>query len=241
METKYAPKAGYMSHQTDINIKMRAILVDWLVEVNLKSKLIPEVLFRTVHIIDRFLSVKCVPRVKLQLVGVTAMLIASKLDEIYPPRILDLVYISDNAYTKEEVIAMEQSILTSLNFGISAPTTFVFLRRYLKVAKADLKQTHMANFIAERMQQEYGMLKFKPSLIAASSLNLARRALGIRAWNSALETHSLYSEASMSSCMHEISSTMNTASNLGRPLQAAKEKYSSPEYECVASVAVPIL
>jgi hypothetical protein len=87
------------------------------------------------------------------------------------------------------------------------------------------------------MQQEYGMLKFKPSLIAASSLNLARRALCVPAWNSTLEKHSLYSEASMSSCMREISSTMNASSNL----QAVKKKYSSSKYECVASVAVPLL
>jgi cyclin B len=237
MEMKYAPKSNYMSHQKHINEKMRAILIDWLVEVHLKFKLVPETLYLTIHVLDRFLGKQQVARNKLQLVGVTALLIASKYEEIYPPEIRDLVYITDRAYNKQEIISMEGNMLSALNFRISCPTSFVFLERYLKVGKADAKQTHTARFITERMHQEYGMLKYKPSMIAACSLNLARRALCVPAWNSTLEKHSVYSEASMDSCMREISTLMNTSSNL----QAVKKKYSSSKYERVASVAVPQL
>lgn len=88
-----------------MNESMRAILVDWLVEVHAKFKLLPETLFLTVNIIDRFLTiVKPIKRAKLQLVGVTALLIATKYEEIYPPTIKDLVYITDNAYSKEEIL-----------------------------------------------------------------------------------------------------------------------------------------
>jgi hypothetical protein len=93
----------YMERQPHINEKMRSILTDWLVEVHLKFKLVPETLYLTINLIDRFLEKYEVPRPKLQLVGVTSLLIASKYEEIYPPEIRDLVYICDRAYTKQEV------------------------------------------------------------------------------------------------------------------------------------------
>ena len=97
---------------------MREILVDWLVEVHLKFKLLPETLYLTVNLIDRFLEKENVMRNKLQLVGVTAMLIASKYEEIYPPIVTDFVYITDNAYSKKEILEMEESILCSLEFSV---------------------------------------------------------------------------------------------------------------------------
>lgn len=95
----------YMERQPHINEKMRSILTDWLVEVHLKFKLVPETLYLTINLIDRFLEKYEVPRPKLQLVGVTSLLIAAKYEEIYPPEIRDLVYICDRAYTKQEVSA----------------------------------------------------------------------------------------------------------------------------------------
>lgn len=86
-ELKYQVKYNYMDSQADINEKMRAILIDWLVEVHLKFKLVPETLYLTVNLIDRYLERVEVMRDKLQLVGVTAMLIASKYEEIYAPEV----------------------------------------------------------------------------------------------------------------------------------------------------------
>lgn len=87
---------------------MRAILIDWLIEVHLKFKLLPETLFLTINLIDRYLEKQIIPRTKLQLIGVTSMLISSKYEEIYAPEVRDFVYITDKAYTKEEILAMEQ-------------------------------------------------------------------------------------------------------------------------------------
>ena len=107
-----------MEKQEDINEKMRAILVDWLVEVHLKFKLVPESLYLTVNLIDRFLEKEQVNRQKLQLIGVTAMLIACKYEEIYPPIVKDFVYITDNAYSKEEILETERLMLQTLDFDI---------------------------------------------------------------------------------------------------------------------------
>ena len=79
---------------------MRSILVDWLVDVHLKFKLLPETLFITINLIDRFLEKSKVTKTRLQLVGVTALFIASKYEEIYPPELKDFIYITDRAYSK---------------------------------------------------------------------------------------------------------------------------------------------
>jgi cyclin B len=113
-EGHHLPRHNYMDSQADLNPKMRAILVDWLVEVHMKYKLRLETLFLTVNLIDRSLDQRQTMRQKLQLVGVAAMLIASKFEEINPPEISDFVYITDNAYTKEDILQMEVVILTDL-------------------------------------------------------------------------------------------------------------------------------
>lgn len=77
----------YMIKQTDINAKMRSILVDWLIEVHRKFELTPETLYLTINIVDRFLSIMAVSRRELQLVGISSMLIASKYEEIWAPEV----------------------------------------------------------------------------------------------------------------------------------------------------------
>jgi len=126
-----------MVHQTEINDKMRAILVDWLIEVHSKFKMQKETLFITITIIDKFLEKTKVSKSRLQLVGVSSLLIASKYEEIYPPELKDFVYITDRAYTKQDVLEMEFLILSTLSFDITFPTSLRFLERYMKLIGED--------------------------------------------------------------------------------------------------------
>lgn len=167
---------------------MRAILIDWLIEVHLKFKLLPETLFLTVNMIDRFLEKQVIPRTKLQLVGVTAMLIASKYEEIYAPEVKDFVYITDKAYTKEEILKMEYLMLTTLNFNITTPSSYRFLERFSKIINADDPLFNLARYLIELPLIEYRMLKYTPSNLAASAIFLAQKIMqrGERAWNDQL-------------------------------------------------------
>lgn len=90
---------------------MRSILIDWLIDVHLKFKLLPETLFLTINLIDRYLSKNAILRSKLQLVGVSSLFIACKYEEIYAPELKDFVYVCDHAYNKEEILEMEGRIL----------------------------------------------------------------------------------------------------------------------------------
>jgi G2/mitotic-specific cyclin-B, other len=165
----------YMSHQEEINAMMRAILIDWLIEVHMKFKLVPETLYLCINIIDRYCSAVDVKRRKLQLVGVTALLIACKYEEIYPPEVRDCVYITDRAYTRQEVLDMEQSILKALEYRLSAPTAYSFLTRFLRIINASDILKAAANYYLERTLQEYEFLQFRASLVACSAVCLAFR------------------------------------------------------------------
>ena len=125
-----------MKKQIDINEKMRGILVDWIVEVHLRFRLMPETLFLTINLIDRYLEKKQIMRTRLQLVAVAALLIASKYEEIYVADLNDFVFICDSAFTREEILDMERSILITLEFDLTFFSSYRFLQRFAKIAKA---------------------------------------------------------------------------------------------------------
>lgn len=129
-ELRNRPKPLYMRKQPDISHSMRTILVDWLVEVGEEYNLQNETLHLAISYIDRFLSIMSVVRAKLQLVGTAAMFIAAKYEEIYPPEVNEFVYITDNTYTRKQVLRMEQLILKVLTFDLCVPTTTVFLNGF---------------------------------------------------------------------------------------------------------------
>jgi hypothetical protein len=168
----YMPKVDYMLSQTDINQKMRRILVDWIVKVHQKFKLLPETLYLTINIIDRYLSVEVVSRKVLQLIGVTAMHVACKYEEIYPPEANDFVYITDNAYTKKELLETEYKIFKVLEFEL----TFISPFRHLQRLCNTTQNIHLFTAAKELMDLiliDYNMIKYQPEIIAASSLYLA--------------------------------------------------------------------
>jgi hypothetical protein len=194
--------ADYMSRQSDINEKMRAILIDWLIEVHLKFKLMPETLFLTTNLIDRYLCVQSVSRKNLQLVGVTAMLLAAKYEEIWAPEVNDFVHISDNAYSRDEVLTMEKNMLNTLKFNLTVPTPYVFIVRLLKAAASDKQEKTIAAqletvawFLVELCLTEYPMIKYAPSLLAAAAVYTAQVTVAREPrWGPALQKHSGYTE-----------------------------------------------
>ncbi|KAI3450090.1 hypothetical protein Pfo_006755 [Paulownia fortunei] len=187
----------YMDSQTEINSKMRAILVDWLIEVHKKFELMPESLYLTVNIVDRFLSVKTVPRRELQLVGISSMLIACKYEEIWAPEVSDFIAISDNAYVREQVLLMEKAILGKLEWYLTVPTPYVFLVRYIKASlPADKEMENMTFFFAELGLTNYStIIHYCPSMLASSAVYAARCTLSrTPLWTETLKHHTGYSE-----------------------------------------------
>jgi hypothetical protein len=231
LEKEFMVSPTYMCKQDYVNEKMRTILVDWLVEVHLKFKLVPESLYMTVYIIDRYLQCKQVRRSKLQLVGVAALLVSAKYEEIYPPELRDLVYITDRAYNKQEILEMESDIVNTLEYKFTVPTIHSFLCRYLKAAHADRTMVQLACYLTERTLQEYSMLQFLPSTIAASAVLVARKTLKRHSWSPTLVKYTNYDEPDLQACVDEMSATIN---NTASQQQAVFRKYSSSKFGGVA-------
>jgi G2/mitotic-specific cyclin-B, other len=185
LQERYTPTM-YMHTQSDVNPNMRRILIDWLNEVHLRFKLKVEVLYLACHILDRYCMLEQVHKNKLQLVGVTALLIASKYEEIWPIELRDCVYITDSAYTREEVLDMEGKILKRLNWQITVSTIWTFMCRILKIADATSLQYQRACYYSERSLQEYDMLAYRPSMIAASAVYLLYDVGEAKAWVSVI-------------------------------------------------------
>ncbi|XP_065844306.1 G2/mitotic-specific cyclin-B-like [Oscarella lobularis] len=135
LEVKYTVPSTYMTSQRDINAKMRAIVVDWLIQVHQRFHLLPETLYTAISLLDRYLAVQAVAKNRLQLVGVTAMLVASKYEEIYAPELRDFVFIVDNAYTAAQIRATERTMLRLLKFELGKPLPLHFLRRNSKAGQ----------------------------------------------------------------------------------------------------------
>jgi len=167
---KFTSRPLYIEFQFDINRKMRAILIDWLIDVHCKFKLVPATLYLTVNSIDRFLSLQIMMRQKLQLLGISSMLLASKYEEIYAPETRDFVYISDNAYSKEDIFQMEILICTTLEYIFHIPSPIIFIAEWSKVLNASQEEIIFASYILDLHLLEYECLFFQTNTISISSL-----------------------------------------------------------------------
>ena len=249
MEDQYSAKP-YMDDQVDINRKMRSILVDWLVDVHSRFKLQPLTLWLTVNILDRYLMQQQTMRSKLQLVGVSAMFIACKYEEIFPPFLRDCVCITDFAYEREDLLAMEKQILITLNYEIFVPTGYHFLSRYLNCISASESVRNLASYYAERNLQEYDSLNQDPHRVAATSLFAAllqqEDSLGdlsnyTNFWCKELKLETGFDVMELvpyaKIMIKHVGEEPETASK--RKLVACRKKFSLPKYLSVSTLPLP--
>ena len=162
-----------MKRQDDIDEHTRASLIDWLVHFHMSYGFVPETLYLCVIIIDRYCSAINVKETELLLIGVTALLLASKHKEIKPLEVRDCVFILPEEYKRQEVIEMEQAILQVLDWKLSLPTAYPFLDRFLSLTQASPMTRVTAAYYLERTLQEYNLLLYRPSLVCASAVILA--------------------------------------------------------------------
>ncbi|WWC71676.1 uncharacterized protein I206_105634 [Kwoniella pini CBS 10737] len=197
LEESVMPNPRYMDFQTEIEWTMRTTLIDWLLQVHLRYHMLPETLWIAVNLVDRFLSVRVVSLVKLQLVGVTAMFIAAKYEEILAPSVDEFVYMTENGYTKDEILKGERIILQTLDFTISSYCSpYSWVRKISKADDYDIQTRTLSKFLMEVTLLDHRFLRCKPSMIAAIGMYLARRMLG-GDWNEGFVFYSGFTESQL--------------------------------------------
>jgi len=234
-ESKYSVRSNYLTGCPTTG-KMRTVLVDWLVDVQQQFKLLQETLYLSVSMIDRFLNKEGlnINRSRLQLVGIAAMFLASKIEEIYAPELNDFVYITDNAYDAAEVRAMELRIIKALGFNLGDPLSINFLRRFSKAGDVDVTQHALAKYVLETILLDYTLVSLNPSLKAAVSLYLSLGILEERVdvWTPALQFYSGYSRDQVHAQVAGVAECLKRAHS-GK-FTAVKTKYSSKQMMKIA-------
>ncbi len=184
LERQTMPNPNYIDTQRDLAWKMRGILMDWLIQVHTRFRLLPETLFLAVNIVDRFLSARTVSLVRLQLVGITAIFIAAKYEEIMAPSLHNFIYCSDSTYEEKDILEAEKYILKSLDWNLSYPNPIHFLRRASKADGYDLQVRTVAKYLIEISCVDWRLLPHPPSRIAAAGMWFARLILEKGEWAS---------------------------------------------------------
>ena len=184
----------YMENQGELEWKMRGILVDWLLEVHTRFRLLPETLFLAVNIIDRFLSAKVVQLDRLQLVGVTAMFIASKYEEVLSPHVQNFRHVADDGFTEEEILSAERFVLAALDYDLSYPNPMNFLRRISKADNYDIQTRTLGKYLLEIGCLDHRFIAHPPSQVAAAAMYLSRLVLDRGPWDATLAHYAGYTE-----------------------------------------------
>jgi len=234
-ESLLLPNAGYMEQQRDINSKMRAILIDWLVEVQMKYRLSQDTLFLTVNIIDRYLSVRQVMRKKLQLLGVVAMMIASKYEEIDPPKVNEFAYITDHTYPRQEIVNMESNILMVLEYQIAVPTPRHMLDRLQRLNGCDSVHRSLVEYALELALLDVRFVRYQPSSLVGAAVLMSNEYFGRRqVWSEAM-THQIgCTDSMLQACASDLRAAVDTARTAS--LQAVVRKYQLYVYHSVADL-----
>ncbi|XP_047544926.1 G2/mitotic-specific cyclin-B3 isoform X1 [Vanessa atalanta] len=190
----------YLVRMKGITSWMRALLVDWMVEVQESFELNHETLYLAVKLVDLYLtrSSKTQPekehltKEELQLLGASALFIASKFDERIPPLVDDFLYICDGAYTLSQLLKMEMTILRVVDFDLGIPLSYRFLRRYARCARVSMPTLTLARFVLEQCLLEYGLLNHSDSKMAAAALYIALRMKSLGSWTPTLQYYTGY-------------------------------------------------
>jgi cyclin B len=162
-------KPNFMKNQKDINCRMRAIIVNWIIEVHDRFKLLPDTLFLSVIIFDRYMSIiNNIDKNKLQLIGVTSLLIACKYEEIFSPEMRDFVCILDREYEREDLMIEENNILKLLKFEVIYPSSL----RYYEILRIEFgieeKYYKYGNYLLELTLLDCKFSKYSQAVIATT-------------------------------------------------------------------------
>ncbi|KAI1647807.1 A/B/D/E cyclin [Daldinia loculata] len=226
LESKSVPNPDYIRHQDELEWKTRSILVDWMIEVHTRFHLLPETLFLAINIIDRFLSQKVVQLDRVQLVGITAMFIAAKYEEVLSPHVSNYRMVSDDGFSDAEILSAERFILETLNYDLSYPNPMNFLRRISKADDYDIQCRTIGKFLMEISIVDYRFLAYRPSHVAAGAMYLARMILDRGEWDPTIAYYAGYTEEEIEPVFELM------VDYLARPIchEAFYKKYASKKF-----------
>uniref|UniRef100_A0A1I7YRQ1 G2/mitotic-specific cyclin-B3 n=1 Tax=Steinernema glaseri TaxID=37863 RepID=A0A1I7YRQ1_9BILA len=230
--------SDYTKRQNHFAIKARPVLVDWMVELQEHFGLKHETLYLAVKLMDTYVSrtKDIIRRDSFHLISATAIFIACKYDESSLPLINDLIYVSEDSFTWDELCAMERQMFKVVGFDLGMPLSYRFLRRYAKVSWVDMTTLTLSRFILETSLMFVEFVVVPDSLMAAAAFLLALRMMKVGDWNPVLEKYSGYKLEDVEPLMWSLNHMMRVRPTLPKHsrLNQIFNKYSDETFFGVA-------
>lgn len=231
------PVEPYLHKRKEINDRMRQVLVDWLVEIQESFQLAHETLYLAVTMTDLYMARREVSRDEMQLVGATAVLLASKFYERWPPYTDDLVFVCDEAYSREQFLETEMKLIQALDFDINLPVSYLFLRRYSKVMNFTMPQLTLARYVLELSLMEYKFIDVPASKMASATFLWSLLHFDMD-WNTSLSYHTSYQKKELLEIVEQLNIVVQKAPK--RKLKTIYDKYSHENFFKVAENLEPV-
>lgn len=167
------------------------------------------------------------------------MLVASKYEEIYAPEIRDFIYMTDNAYSKDQVLELETDILRALDFNVTAPSPYRFLERFLKLSQSDDLIANFSRYILELSLLQTDFYRWRPSLLASSAVYIARKVLKRQEpWSPLMAQQTGFDERAVRACSKDLCLTIHKAPST-QEFQAIYKKFLMPRFMEVSKICAP--
>ena len=237
---------NYMNNQKEINEQMRSILIDWIIDVHGKFGFCDETLYMTVSIIDRYSSIKKITRNEYQCLGITALMIACKHEEINVPKVEDFIYITDNAYNKEEVFNMEIDILDKLNYNLLYPSPIKFYEYLSLHFGFDKKMHFLGKYLMENFMLDLICIKFRPSIISCACTYIVMKFFKLKNYKESYnkkwymiegkEGFEVESGCGIKDCATELCNFVDNINNTN--YLSCQKKYSADDYCNISKLIV---
>ncbi|EGT33050.1 CBN-CYB-3 protein [Caenorhabditis brenneri] len=230
----------YMNKHPDLDIKTRAILIDWMVEIQETFELNHETLYNAVKLTDMYLNnSNNVDKNTIQKLACCAIFIAAKYDERSPPLVDDLIYLSGDRFSREDILSMERKLFTVVGYDLGSPLSYRYLRRLGRVCRVDMKSLTMARYILETSLMIYDYAFVSQARQAAASFVLAMRMLDKNHtydWNPVLEKYSGFTGEEINPLVEHMNHIMHFVTKKWVQLSSVRQKYSHEVFFHVAEV-----
>ncbi|XP_048141093.1 cyclin-B2-3-like [Rhodamnia argentea] len=234
-------KPNYIARlKLDFDEKLRAYIVEWLIEAHKVFEFPTDALYLAINLFDRFLAVHPVEKKKVSLVGVTALQLAVKYAgtrgsipcaDLFSDLAFTSCPVEEISCSVQEIIQMEDLILNTLECELSIPTPSTFMWKFLKETQSDDKIKHLSFFFIDLCLVQCEMLKFRPSILAATAIYAAHAT-----FKGCKPCSKIYERLTGCSAHHilECSRLMVTSHQKARSVKSVYKKYHTRRFDCVA-------
>ncbi|VDP08290.1 unnamed protein product, partial [Heligmosomoides polygyrus] len=228
----------YLHNHPHLNKQTRAVVADWMVEIQETFELNHETLYMAVKILDLYLSkTKGVEKNDLQVLASAAFFISCKFEERSPPLIDDFMYVCDEQFDRAQMIQAEMKVLDTVNYDIGFPLSYRYVRRYARVTKTDMPKLTLARYVLETSLMFYEFVGVSESLMAAAAILLAFRMHDREAtWSPILQKYSGYKTEDVEPLMWELNHMLHKRRVVYERMETVFSKYSHEVFFSVASI-----